>query len=222
MTVKITFAAGGSEATITGVERAAVADDSLRCYTGPAGEGELLTEIPLGALQSIQSAESSGDGSSKGSSGDGSDVEPTARVTADPSDPGAGATHTVSFQVADAVDDFSYFRVDYAAVDAHTSVNDIEEDNIVRFGVDTNDDGVIEKSIATGDWSVSHGGSGYTLRVRNEDWAGTIESGDEIVLEFDGVTNPEAPGTYAVEVVLNGHQNARGEYTVGAGAPGSD
>jgi|GEM_PF-4299461 len=263
MPMEVTFAVGGSQATITGVGRVEAHNDHLRCFGGVTDEDVLISQVPLDALQSIttESADDSGDAGESGGSGrsdaggsgdcgesggdgvrsddavDSDDARETdgggdpnddpnsveacrgqaAIVTADPSSAGATATHTVALQVDQDVDDFAYFRVDYAAGDSKTNINDIDEDNVVRFGVDTNDDGVIEQSIATGDWSVSRGGSGYTLRFRNEEWDGSLEPGDDLILEYDGVPNPETPGTYEVELVLNGHQTARTSYTVGAG-----
>lgn len=252
MTMEVTFAVGGSQATITGVERVETHDDHLRCFGGAPDEDVLISQVPLDALETITteppdcsdgSSDSGGSGESDDDSGSSDEPDDScdsggsggsgderrgsgpieecrdqaAIVTADPSAAGATATHTVALQVDQDVDDFAYFRVDYAAGDAETNINDVDEDNVVRFGVDTNDDGVIEQSIATGDWSVSHGGSGYTLRVRNEEWEGSLEPGDDVILEYDGVTNPSTPGTYEVELVLNGHQTAKTSYTVGAG-----
>lgn len=143
-------------------------------------------------------------------------ADSAATVRASPNTPGATATHTATLVVDDGIDDFDYFRVDYSAEEGATDVSDVDRSDIVRFGVDTDNDSEIEKSLLTGDWEMSIGGSGHTLRVRNQDWNGNLSTGDVIIIEFQNVKNPSETGTYYVDVVLNGHQEERTTYDVTA------
>lgn len=137
-----------------------------------------------------------------------------ASVSADPSTGGATSTHTATLVVDEGIDDFDYFRVDYSAEEPATDVSQVNRSDIVRFGVDSDGDGTIDQSLLTGDWSMSIGGSGHTVRVRNQDWNGTLSPGDVIIIEFEDVQNPDQADTYVVDVVLNGHQTERTTYTV--------
>lgn len=141
-------------------------------------------------------------------------ADSAATVRASPNTPGATATHTATLVVDDDIDDFDYFRVDYSAEEGATDVGDVDRSDIVRFGVDTDNDSEIEKSLLTDDWEMSIGGSGHTLRVRNQDWNGTLSTGDVIIIEFQDVENPGETGSYYVDVVLNGHQEERTTYDV--------
>ncbi|MFB6136923.1 MAG: hypothetical protein ABEJ42_01095 [Halobacteriaceae archaeon] len=234
MPLRVTFSVDATAATVDGVDRVRVDGCHLECLVSAGDDADVVSRVPLDALVSVEETGSGHDGGENGGQGDeegrgqgggeggghgdgeNEGVE-ALTVTPDPRTPGATATHTVVLQVADDVDDFQYLRVDYAVDEAHTVVNEVDEGDVRRFGVDVDDDGEIEHSLATGDWSVSHGGSGYTLRLRNQEWDGPLSPGDDVIVEFEGAENPEAAGTYEVEVVLNGHQSTTGWFTVGGG-----
>lgn len=202
MAFKVTFEVNGSVASINGVEKAEMEDGRLRCIAGSDEQEALITMVPLDSLRSITEEESS---------------ETAATVVADPQTPGVTSTHTVILTVSEEIDDFDYFRIDYSAGEAHTGVEHVDEDDVLRFGLDTDGDGEVEKSIMTGDWSVSHGGSGHTLRVRNQEWIEDLSPGDELLMEYENVVNPDKAGTYEVDLILNGHQKVSTAYTVGGG-----
>lgn len=139
-----------------------------------------------------------------------------ATVWANPNTAGATSTHTAKLVVSGDSDihDFDYIRVDYSAEESATTVNNVDKADIITFGVDTDGDGQIDKSLKKGDWKVSHGGSGHTLRVRNQDWDGKLEAGDVIIVRFSGVQNPSEDGTYVVDVSLNSQQIERTTFQI--------
>lgn len=81
------------------------------------------------------------------------------------------------------------------------------EANLEQVAVDYGSDGSIDDQI-TGDvdgWTVQDGGS--TLKIGFSGSAYTANETDSVIATFDGVDNPESPGTYDVEAQTSGDGN---------------
>lgn len=238
MPYKVTFSANGSRKEIAGLDDVEFVDGTVRCMGQVDGEETLVAAIPQAAVDYVveESYEAGGQApeapeteapeteapeseAPKVETGPVSgEVDGTATIEASPGTAGETATHLVTLEVAEGDEEFEYFRVDYGAEEAMTEISNVSPEDVKRFGVDRDGDGEIEESFLVGDWEVSHGGSGHTLRLRNQDWEGTLNEGDEIILEVDDVKNPEAGETSEAQVILNGHQTSVTSFTVDDGS----
>lgn len=245
MPYKVTFSANGSRKEIAGLDDVEFVDGTVRCMGLVDGEETLVAAIPLAAVDYV--VEESYDADAGGQAPEApepdapetegpeteapeteapkaeagpvsGEVDGTASIEASPGTAGATATHLVTLEVAEGDEEFEYFRVDYGAEEAMTEISNVSPEDVKRFGVDRDGDGEIEESFLVGDWEVSHGGSGHTLRLRNQDWEGTLNEGDVIILEVDDVKNPEAGETSEAQVILNGHQTSVTSFTVDDGS----
>lgn len=129
------------------------------------------------------------------------------------SDDGAGATNVtmrVNFTVrsGSATIGNSLNSVEIEANDSSLSMfAGTERSDLDRIGVDEDGDGSVDREIA-GDvngWTVSDGGS--TLKIGLSGSAYTPDAGDSIVVEFAGVTNPAAAGSYGIGAQTSGDGN---------------
>jgi len=79
--------------------------------------------------------------------------------------------------------------------------------DLQRVVVDTDGDGAYERDVtADADgWTVQNGGS--ALKIGFTGSAYTPDAGDTIVVEFDGVDNPDSAGTYDVRAQTSGDGN---------------
>lgn len=125
-------------------------------------------------------------------------------ISADPATGNVSADHTVTVEVGEVANGSSLSGVEIifnkSFVDAGGSVAGpaSSSDKVLRFGVDTDGDGTIEKG-ASG--SVSTTGSAQRLLVQNSSGPG-ITAGSHVVVEYTGAMNP-ANGTYDLNVTLN-------------------
>lgn len=71
-----------------------------------------------------------------------------------------------------------------------------------------------ELEASTEDISWSADGGGSELNIEFSDIEYDPEEGDKVVLVFGGVDNPEDPGTYAVDVELNGDDSRAAELEI--------
>lgn len=79
-------------------------------------------------------------------------------------------------------------------------------DDVIVAGVDTDSDGTIDRDL-TNDldtWDVQDGGSALHIGL---DATYTQDGGDSVILIFDGVTNPKAPGDYDLRAETNSDNN---------------
>ncbi|MFC5366674.1 PGF-CTERM sorting domain-containing protein [Salinirubrum litoreum] len=133
-------------------------------------------------------------------------------VEAEPSTPGETAQHVVSVTVGDdSAGSLTGLEVDYSG--SGIDLNNVSQSDIVKIGIDRDDDadGRETDENANDDLdSVSASNDGETLTI---DTGGSysIESGDEIVVVIDGLTNPSA-GEYDVTIDIN-PQSSGGETT---------
>ena len=69
-------------------------------------------------------------------------------------------------------------------------------DDLFYAGVDEDGDGVIDRSLSAdvNGWEVKDGGT--SLKIDIDDTAYTASANDTIIVEFDGVDNPQTPGDY--------------------------
>lgn len=133
-----------------------------------------------------------------------------ASITADSAIPGATATHRVTVHAsADEVgNSLSSVRVNYHADGSYDgSVQDVGVDDVRRVGIDTDDDGDIEVSVADDLESVEAKNVGETL-LFNFGGSYGLHAGDSVVVVFDDATNPTSAGEYTVEVDLSVQSSA--------------
>jgi PGF-CTERM protein len=133
-------------------------------------------------------------------------------VEAEPSTPGETAQHVVTVTVGDdSAGSLTGFEIDYSG--SGIDLNNVSQSDTVKIGIDRDDDadGRETDENANDDLdSVSASNNGETLTI---DTGGSysIESGDEIVVVIDGITNPSA-GEYDVTLDVN-PQSSGGETT---------
>lgn len=88
----------------------------------------------------------------------------------------------------------------YIALEVTTGSPDMfsntELSDLYVAGVDEDDDGTIDYSLTTevNAWEVKDGGT--SLKIDLDDTAYTASENDTIIVEFDGVDNPQNPGEY--------------------------
>lgn len=82
----------------------------------------------------------------------------------------------------------------------------------VYLGVDTDGDGEVEETFNESHVSGVNSNE-YSFDV-TLDTDYTLESGDTVVLRYPEVDNPDEPGTYDVEIRLNGEQSTTGNVTI--------
>lgn len=133
-------------------------------------------------------------------------------VEAEPSTPGETAQHVVTVTVGDdSAGSLTGLEVDYSG--SGIDLSNVSQADVVKIGIDRDDDadGRETDQNANDDFeSVSASNDGETLTI---DTGGSysIESGDEVVVVIDGVTNPPA-GEYDVTLDVN-PQSSGGETT---------
>ncbi|WP_227353884.1 hypothetical protein [Haladaptatus salinisoli] len=133
-----------------------------------------------------------------------------ASVAADSAIPGATATHrvTVCASADEVGNSLSSVRVNYHADGSYDgSVQDVGVDDVRRVGIDTDDDGDIEVSVADDLESVEAKNVGETL-LFNFGGSYGLHAGDSVVVVFDDATNPTSAGEYTVEVDPNVQSSA--------------
>lgn len=134
-----------------------------------------------------------------------------ASITAEPNDPGAESTYTVSITVEDnATGSLNGLKVDLANADA--DVSDVGAGNVQTVGIDRDDDAsgdTVDASVGDDLDSVKASNNGETVNFR---FGGSysLDAGDEVVIVFSNVTNPDSAGTYDVPVDVN-PQSSGGE-----------
>lgn len=121
-------------------------------------------------------------------------------ITADPRDPGATAIHLATATV-DSGGPWDGFAVSYEAGDA----SNVGANNIVTVGIDRGDDASgdtidVDVSDAVSDVSSSDGGRTLTIAL---DGSYDLADGDEVVVEYGDVVNPDAEGSYDVTLDVN-------------------
>ncbi|MGZ0748500.1 PGF-pre-PGF domain-containing protein [Haloparvum sp. AD34] len=138
-----------------------------------------------------------------------------ASVTASPTDPNTTATHTATGTVGSNSDGDSLngFTVDYTAGSQPTDVSNVGQDDVKRVGLDTDGDGEIETNVSDDLSEVSVSNDGHTVTF-GFGGSYSLAKGDRIVVEYANAGNPDAEGTFDVDVVIN-PQSTGDAYTTG-------
>lgn len=125
-------------------------------------------------------------------------------ITAEPADPGATSTHTVTVTAGSATaGSLNGIAIDYG--NAGADVSNVGQANIKKIGIDRGDD----ESGTTIDVNVSDDVS--DVKITNEGTLLTVKLGgsyslnasDEVVVVYSGVTNPSSSGSYTVPLDVN-------------------
>ncbi|WP_148294609.1 hypothetical protein, partial [Halarchaeum acidiphilum] len=129
----------------------------------------------------------------------------TASVSADPSTPGDVATHTVNETVGSTLNTSSWtgFAVDYSNTSADASNVSAADVQTIGIDRDGNESGAAVDVNASADLegvSVSNNGETVTFSLGG---SYSLYEGDEVVLAYGNVTNPDAAGTYNVTTDIN-------------------
>ncbi|MFC6615207.1 hypothetical protein ACFQAS_09640 [Halopenitus salinus] len=97
-------------------------------------------------------------------------------------------------------------RLDYSASTA-PDLGNVTVDDVVRAGIDTDQDGTIEEDAISDldDVTLSNGGETISF-----DFGGSvsISADDRIILEYSNLTNPDTTGPHDVEIVVNPSSSA--------------
>ena len=146
-----------------------------------------------------------------------------ASITADPADPETTATHTVTVTVGEAAaGSLAGLSVDYG--DSGADVSDVDRADLTRVGIDRDADAMgaeTDEEVGTSVTDVSAGADGATLTV-SLDGSVSVSAGDEVVLVYEDVTNPEA-GEWDVAVdVTPGESGGTATATLTVGASMGD
>jgi hypothetical protein len=135
-----------------------------------------------------------------------------ATVTATPDGTGVRSTHTVSAVVGSPAGgaNLSSVAVAYRGTDAH--VGGVTASDVVRFGVDTDLDGLIERPGASvASVTTTDGGRRLVVNASGPQLA----VGDVVIVEYRNVTNPTTAGSRNVTVGVNGRDATRTVLDVG-------
>ncbi len=136
-------------------------------------------------------------------------------ISADPADPGATSTHTVTLTAGSATaGSWNGLEIDYSGADATFDASNVEMENLELIRIDraddqpgTNGDVDVREDVS----SITTSNNGETLRVA---LGGSFElnAGDEVLLVVDNVVNADAGGQYEVGLDIN-PQSSGGEGT---------
>jgi hypothetical protein len=123
--------------------------------------------------------------------------------------PGVTTSHVVSLNVTgNAVgNSLNQVTVDYLSGDTNVSETAAGDDldNLRAMGLDTDGDGRIETNVMddveTSDFEAQDDGSTLVIELTGNY---NLAAGDELIVVYDAVVNPSTPGTYDVDIDLNG------------------
>jgi len=82
----------------------------------------------------------------------------------------------------------------------HGDVNTVDNESIQRFGIDTDDDGVIDRSLTSQIGAVSHPRpNAFTIELNR---SVLVSADDSLVVAYENVTNPQTYGSYPVTIQI--------------------
>ncbi|MFC7045755.1 BGTF surface domain-containing protein [Halobacteriaceae archaeon GCM10025711] len=182
--------------------------DDARVRTAP-GRLRLTDRSSIADASVTSSAVASGDwaifefvGVDVSSYFDPGEVPASNLVAASPSTPGAVSVHTVTVPVKRAEPSLRQVTVDYDADDGNAplDLDEFDQGSVLRVGVDTDDDGLVERSLERNLERVSVTGVGR-LQFQFDGRQG-VAAGDTLVAAYV-LTNPTAHASDAVAVTVN-------------------
>jgi len=128
-----------------------------------------------------------------------------ASLTATPSAPGETAQHTATLTAGSTVDTSSWngFQVNYQ--DAGADASNVSVEDVATIGIDRGDNrtgDAVDVNVSDDLASVSTSNNGETLTF---DLGGSysLYEGDEVVLVYENVVNPDQAGSYNVTLDIN-------------------
>lgn len=132
------------------------------------------------------------------------DATTSASISASPGSAGTSSVHRAAATVGscEAGDSLNKLRVDYAVGSNPADVSSVDQTDVQAVGIDTNGDGTIDTDVSSDLSSVSASNDGHTLDV-GFGGSYSLTAGDTVVIEFADAVNPDAGGTYDVNVSVN-------------------
>ncbi|QDX39577.1 hypothetical protein [Salarchaeum sp. JOR-1] len=128
-----------------------------------------------------------------------------ASLTANPSAPGATAQHTATLTAGSTVDTSSWngFQVNYQG--SGTDASNVSVEDVATIGIDRGDNqtgDAVDVNVSDDLASVSTSNNGATLTF---DLGGSysLYEGDEVVVVYEDVANPDQAGSYNVTLDIN-------------------
>lgn len=135
-------------------------------------------------------------------------------ITAQPADPGATATHTVTETAGSTIGGSSWtgYQVNYQGTGA--DVSNVNKSDVVKIGIDRNDDEAgtaVDVSVKDdlNDIKVSNNGQTLTFDLGG---SYALNKSDEVVVVYEDVKNPSEAGEYNVTLDIN-HQSSGSQVT---------
>jgi len=125
-------------------------------------------------------------------------------IAADPADPGATSTHTVTLTVgSEATGSWNGFAIDYTDTDGDAS--NVGSEDVVAVGIDRDDDAsgdTIDESVSDDFVGASAGNDGETLGL-GFGGSYSLAEGDEVVVVIEDVVNPTSEGDHEIGLAVN-------------------
>ena len=130
-------------------------------------------------------------------------------ITAADDAPGVTTSHVVSLNVTDDAvgNSLNQVTVDYLSGETNVcgTAGGDDLDNLRAIGLDTDGDGRIETNVMddveASDFEARNDGSTLVIELTGNY---NLAAGDELIVVYDAVVNPSTPGTYDVDIDLNG------------------
>lgn len=170
------------------------------------GMRRLLLVVTIAVVVSVAGCAGFGGEPADNSPGDSGTIE-----SADPATNATDAAQTVRVEANESIVGSEWESLSVTYPREEFTVDSVQHRDI-EIGVDTNDDGRIDRRFnETHVSGVNNNDYSFTVEL---DTGYTIETGDVIVVTYPAVDNPAEAGEYAVEVGLNDVQNATGTLTI--------
>ncbi|MFC7166363.1 PGF-CTERM sorting domain-containing protein [Halospeciosus flavus] len=135
-------------------------------------------------------------------------------ITAQPAEPGATSTHTVTEMAGSTIGGsfWTGYQVDYQGTGA--DVSNVNQSDVVKIGIDRNDDeagSTIDVNVEDDLQDVKSSNNGKTLTF-SLGGSYALNQSDEVVVVYEDVQNPSEAGEYNVTLDIN-HQSSGSQVT---------
>jgi hypothetical protein len=141
-------------------------------------------------------------------------------ITAADNAPGVTTSHVVSLNVTGNAVGNSLNQVTIDYLSGETNVSETaagsDIDTLRAIGIDTDGDGRIDTNVTddveTSDFEAQNDGNKLVIELTGNY---NLAAGDELMVVYDAVANPSTPGTYDVDINLNGDRVYNGSVEIG-------
>ncbi|MGZ0745811.1 hypothetical protein [Haloparvum sp. AD34] len=127
-----------------------------------------------------------------------------ATIDADPNTVSSTSTHTVRAEVEDEDEGQSLqdIDVDYNSAQIPASVENVDESDVSKVGIDNNGDGAIDIDLSGTITNIEYNNDFHTITfIFDESYE--LNQSDAVVIAYQDVTNPDEPGEYQTQVSIN-------------------